>query len=328
MWIGRCFNMKISHLDLNLLKVFDAIFKHRSLTLAGDALSVSQPAISHALRRLRAAYGDELFFRTPSGMMPTPFSKEIARDIGAALNSIKSTIDASTVFDPVESTRHLRFHMGDLAELLVTPVLLRLMDKSAPNMSMKVVQISDNTEIINSISTGVLDFAIERLISLEQDKTTQANNVQSQHIWDDQYVCAVRRGHPKYADMEEISLDEYLAAKHICAWGSQNTMSDIDVALSKLGLERRIVFQSQYFLDAPTAANCSDFVLTIPRSFATFTDLKVFDLPFEAPNMTYYMYFLSENYADTGYNWVKDLVLKVFDDCKAERQVKVVDNVQ
>lgn len=320
--------MKLSHLDLNLLRVFDAIFKHRSLTLAGDELSVSQPAISHALRRLRVAYGDELFFRTPGGMMPTPFSKEIAGDIGDALNIIKSTIDASAVFDPLQSTRHLRFHMGDLAELLVTPVLLRLMDKSAPNMSMKVVQIGDYTEIINSISTGILDFAIERLISLEQDKTTQANNVQSHPIWDDQYVCAVRRGHPKFAEIDEISLDEYLAAKHICAWGSQNTMSDIDVALSKLGLERRIVFQSQFFLDAPTAANCSDFVLTIPRSFATFTDLKVFDLPFDAPTMTYYIYFLSENYADSGYNWVKDLVLKVFADCKAEREEKSADSAR
>lgn len=311
--------MKLSHLDLNLLKVFDAILTHGSLTVAGDSLGVSQPAVSHALRRLRAAYNDELFLRTPEGMKPTPFANEIAGHIRDALERVSLTIGGATEFDPQASRRHFRFHMGDLAEALVTPVLLRQMSESAPNMSIEVTQ-NNNADVVREISTGLLDFAIERLIPCNSGNRAQTNSVRCQLIWEDEFVCAVRHGHPEFSGREEISIEEYLAANHIGAWSSHNSKCDVDAALSDLGLQRRIMFQSQYFLDAPTAANNSDCMLTIPRSLARHANLEIFDLPFEVAKMSYYMYSLQECQSDPAYNWMKSLLLQLFQSCKEARK--------
>ena len=109
--------MNVTDLDLNLLRVLDAVLRERSVTAAAARLGLTQPAVSNALARLRAAFDDALFVRTPSGMAPTPFARELDDPVRQALALIESALAHGGGFDPATSKRAFRFYMSDLGEI-------------------------------------------------------------------------------------------------------------------------------------------------------------------------------------------------------------------
>ena len=92
-------------IDLNLYRVFDAIYQEGSLTRAGEVLHLTQPAVSNALSRLRAAYDDPLFVRTAAGMVPTPVAETVVADIRGALQLLDDSLKPSEAFDPRRARR-------------------------------------------------------------------------------------------------------------------------------------------------------------------------------------------------------------------------------
>ena len=121
--------MNINTLDLNLLLVLDALQRTHSVTLAGEQLCISQSGVSNALRRLREAFGDELFVRTDSGMMPTALAESMAEPIQAALQQIRQTIENRGCFDAANSTRHFRLALSDVGQISLLPHLVPYFDK-------------------------------------------------------------------------------------------------------------------------------------------------------------------------------------------------------
>src|SRR3954465_4141046 len=152
-------NVNINDLDLNLLRVFDAVLRERSVTTASRRLALTQPAVSNALARLRTLFDDPLFVRTPAGMEPTPFARGVAEPVRQALALLESALSHGPGFDPASSTRAFRFYMSDLGQVEFLPPLVERVQREAPGVRLEAAAL-DVEDIADALGTGALDLAI------------------------------------------------------------------------------------------------------------------------------------------------------------------------
>ncbi|MGE8475721.1 MAG: LysR family transcriptional regulator, partial [Paraburkholderia hospita] len=152
----------IDHVDLNLLRVFQAIVDERSLTKAGERLALSQPAISYSLARLRTLFDDPLFIRTRSGMQPTPIALELASIVGRALDTVREALRYAESFDPATSTRTFRLSLSDAGEMAYLPAICEALHERAPRVKLSVEPLPVE-EIEDALRSSRLDFAIGNL---------------------------------------------------------------------------------------------------------------------------------------------------------------------
>src|SRR3990170_2771508 len=151
--------MNIQDLDLNLLRVFDAVLRDRSVTAAARHLGLTQPAVSNALARLRARFEDVLFVRTSSGMDATPFARELSDPVRQALALLDSALAHGPGFDPATSTRAFRFYMSDLGQVEFLPPLVERVQRGAPGVRLEAVALEVD-DIADALAAGALDLAI------------------------------------------------------------------------------------------------------------------------------------------------------------------------
>ena len=133
--------MDIRNVDLNLLRVFDALMQDANLTRAGFRLGLSQPSMSHALARLRKISGDPLFVRIPSGMEPTPFSQQIASAVRDGLALLQGALDGTAAFSSATCNRTFQILMSDIGELVYLPRLITKLAVTAPEVNLRVLQL-------------------------------------------------------------------------------------------------------------------------------------------------------------------------------------------
>jgi len=144
----------IDHVDLNLLRVFQAIVDERSLTKAGERLALSQPAISYSLARLRTLFDDPLFIRTRSGMQPTPIALELASIVGRALDTVREALRYAESFDPATSTRTFRLSLSDAGEMAYLPAICEALHERAPRVKLSVEPLP--VEEIEGLKRGLM----------------------------------------------------------------------------------------------------------------------------------------------------------------------------
>ena len=179
--------MNIKDLDLNLLRLFDAVWRSRSVSLAAQQLGMSQPAASQGLARLRALLGDALFERSGSGVRPTPRADRLAQGVQVALATIEEALNASQVFDPQRSARVLRVHLSDIGEARFLPELVLVLQRLAPGMRLEARPVPHD-QIGAALDNGQLDLAIGFL--------PEVNDTLHQPLLSDRYVVLMRQGHP------------------------------------------------------------------------------------------------------------------------------------
>src|SRR5215470_13060248 len=151
--------MNVGDLDLNLLRVFDAVLRDRSVTSAAKHLRLTQPAVSNALARLRARFEDALFVRTSTGMDATPFARELAEPVRQALALLESALTHGPGFDPAAATRAFRFYMSDLGQIEFLPPLIERVRKLAQGVRLEAVAL-DVEDIGGALANGSLDLAV------------------------------------------------------------------------------------------------------------------------------------------------------------------------
>src|SRR5258706_476282 len=176
--------MNVQGLDLNLLRVFDAVLRDRSVTLAARHLGLTQPAVSNALARLRAQFEDAMFVRTPTGMDATPFSRELAEPVRQALALLEAALSHGPGFDPASSTRAFRFYMSDLGQIEFLPPLVERVNHAAPNVRLEAVAL-EVEDIADALGAGALDLAIGFLPALGAP-------VRRRPPFPDPYLCQMR----------------------------------------------------------------------------------------------------------------------------------------
>jgi DNA-binding transcriptional LysR family regulator len=292
----------LKKLDLNLFLVFDTIYTERNLTQAAKSLAITQPAVSNALSRLRRMFNDELFVRTSKGMLPTPIADGIAQNISAALGMLNASVLEREEFSPASAQRTYHFSMTDLAEALILPRLFPYFEQQAPHLALQSYYTKRH-ELIRHLSRGELDFAID--VPLIED-----TQVSHQSLIRDDYVCAMRPDHPLAS--EPLTLDSYLAMRHIHVSSRRKGLGQVDMSLLKVQGERRIQLRVQHYRVAAEVVSGTDLVLTVPRFLASQYSLSLRPLPFEVPPLDLHLYWHRQSDSDPSHRWLRERLLTLF----------------
>ena len=295
--------MKISTFDLNLFVVMNAIYTGGSLTKAAEVVGITQPAVSNSLARLRDKFDDELFIRTGSGMVPTHKTENIISDVQNALNLMQRSINEPGEFNPTSSERVFRISLGDISEGRILPYLLEYINKNSPGIVIESYY-TDRKDIVHSLATNELNFAVDPIIPRSKDVTTQK-------VFSDNFVCAHRANHP-LTKLKKFDLDALLDLKFINISNRKRGPAFIDTELAKLQLQRNIVLRAQHFLVTPEIVRNTDLVLVCSRSFAKKHGLNFKELPIDLPPVEQYLIWHNSDDNDGSHIWMRELIAEAF----------------
>ncbi len=244
--------------DLNLLVVFDAIYAEGSVTKAARTLHLSQPAVSHALGRLRRLFDDPLFVRQGRVMVPTPAANQAIGAVRQGLQLLDSSLTGTERFDPATSERSFTIGVRDHFEAVVLPPLMEQFARSAPGVSLNFVR-GDRRTLQRDLATGDLDAAIDVLLPLD-------DSIQRQKIGSNPLVVALSDDHPRLT--RALTLEKYLAEQHIQVSGRRTGMSTEDFELSRQGLRRTVRVRCRNHFAAWETVRRTDLLLTLPEVYA------------------------------------------------------------
>jgi DNA-binding transcriptional LysR family regulator len=256
--------MNIKDLDLNLLRLFDAVWHTRSVSLAAQQLGISQPAASQGLARLRTLLGDALFERSGSGVRPTPRADRLAQAVQLALATIEEALNTSQVFDPQRSARVLRVHLSDIGEARFLPELVLALQHHAPGMRLEAMPLPQD-KIGPALDNGQLDLAIGFL--------PEVADTLHQPLLSDRYVVLMRLGHPVAARWQQLQKTGAVAdaAQALLAeleFAAVRTHSDTLRILELMHWQHRLRLTVSHFLSLPGIVRGSDLAVLMPRNFA------------------------------------------------------------
>ena len=299
--------MKISSFDLNLFVILNAIYTEGSLTKAAEVVGITQPAVSNALSRLRERFDDDLFIRTGSGMVPTQKTENIISDIQNALSLMQQSVNEPDTFDPKLSNRNFKLSLGDVSEGRVLPYIMNEIDKNAPFVSMGSYAYSRSDQV-HALATHHLDFVVDPIIPASEE-------INSYKVFEDDFVAMYRDDHP-LGKIDEVSVDDILAQRHLHVSNRKRGLHLIDVELDKIGYRREIALRCQHFLIAPRIIRSTDLVLMGTRSFAKSHNLQFIEIPTEIPSIEYHLIWHKSDEGDGGHLWMKDLIIEAFVDAK------------
>ena len=298
--------MNVGEVDLNLLRVFDAVLRERGVTRAAQRLRLTQPAVSNALGRLRALFGDALFVRTPRGMEPTPFARELDEPVRQALALIESALAQRAGFDAASSTRAFRFYMSDLGEISFLPPLVERAQRVAPGVRLESVALGLE-DIEEALAGGALDLAIGFLPGL-------GGPVRRRRLFRDPYVCLMRADHPRIG--ARLTRKLFLEASHALVSSSGSGHRVIEEALERNGLTRRIALRVPHFTVVPMVLARTDMLLTLPARVARVYEaggrFKSLPPPVPIPAADVGVHWHERFERDPGNRWLRELVLEMF----------------
>lgn len=300
-------SVNVADLDLNLLRVFDAVLRERSVTAAARRLGLTQPAVSNALARLRAQFEDALFVRTPSGMDATPFARELAEPVRQALALLESALAHGPGFDPATATRAFRFYMSDLGQIEFLPPLVERAQRVAPGVRLEAVAL-EVEDIGDALATGGLDLAVGFLPGLGPP-------VRRQPLFRDPYVCLMRAGHP--AARARLTKKAFLEASHALV-SYKGGHRVIEEALERAGLARRIALRVPHFTVVPMVLERSDLILTLPsriaRAYGRGGRFRALPPPVTIPPADVGAHWHERFERDPGNRWLRGIIRDLFRD--------------
>lgn len=291
--------MQLNKVDLNLFLVFDAVYKERNLTRAAEVLCVTPSAVSQALSRLRGSFDDQLFVRSPEGMMPTPVAENIVGRVRDALSLLNLAVQERDCFTPYDSERRFRFSMNDLVESIFLPALSDAVFPLAPRMVIESYY-TNRRELPKALSSGKLDLAV--------DIPEAADNTLCHcPVLKERYVCVVRKDHPLVQN--SLTLEQYLDLEHINISHRLMGLSQTDMALNRLGYQRKVQLRVQHYLVALRIVKSTNLALTIPRLLAEWLDLQIIDLPFSMEEVELHLFWHKRADQDPANRWLRDRVI-------------------
>ncbi|MEJ5862788.1 LysR family transcriptional regulator [Pseudomonas farsensis] len=302
--------MNLSKVDLNLFIVFDAIYTEANLTRAGQIVGITQPAVSNALSRLRETFNDPLFVRTAQGMVPTPMAQNIIGPVRNALALLRTSVQESRIFNPQQANKTFRISMTDLTEAVILPPLFQRLRRLAPTLVIESFPCK-RRETTKELAAGRLDFAVDAPLNTDPQ-------VRHVRLMQDHYVCAMRPGHPLAES--KLTLDSYLGMTHIHISSRRNGLGYVDLALGKMGVQRRVALRSQHYLMASQVLQQTDMVMTVPERFARRHQLRHQPLPVEVPALETHLYWHESTDQDPANRWMREQIIELCERVAAQEQ--------
>lgn len=292
----------IRTLDLNLLKALDALLDERSVTRAADRLSLTQPAVSGMLNRLRESFDDALFVRAQRGIVPTVRAEQLAGPVKRLLADIDALLQPEA-FDPLTANMTIRLASTDYALRAVVVPFLSVLREQAPGIRV-AVQPVDDSALQGQMDRGDIDLALVTPFASTPGLHTAA-------LFDERYMCVMRADHPD-ARGKKLTMDRFCALDHALVSPSGGSFSGVtDDALAKLGRARRVTVSVTSFLVLPQILMSSDLIAVVPsRLVVGNAGLVMVQPPVTIPGFSKILTWHERTHRDAGHRWVRSLLVE------------------
>lgn len=299
--------MSFLNLDLNLLRVFDAVMTEQNLTRAAGRLAMTQPAVSNAIRRLRDNLGDELLIRTAHGVKPTPRAEELWPVVRRALSNLEEAV-APNSFDIARAHATFRMAMADATAVLWLPSLVRHIEQEASGVNVRMVPLTTR-EPRPMLLRADIDLAIGFFPGVvAQLSGGPETPIRHERLYSGQYVCVMRKDHP--LARESLTVDAYCAANHLLVSFSGRAHGLSDEALAQIGRERRILLTVNQFYTAGRVVASSNLITVLPRHLIASTGMTGAliskELPFKLPEVHVDMLWHERDARSPAHKWLRD----------------------
>ena len=316
--------MSIGRVDLNLIKVFDAVYEDRNLLRAGKRLNLSQSAVSHALTRLRDVVDDELFVRTAKGMMPTARANAMADDLRLSLRRIEITLGVEP-FNPLQSTRRFAVAANDHLTVVLIAELSRMMAVQSPCIDL-VIRASTRIDLAEQIDVGRIDLALGIFSQVPP-------RLKARTLMTESELIVMRKGHPaalrklvlqdlaryplvtvSVGGQEEGAVGGFILERGLARQAEMFDRHALEEALAGIGAEPRYRTTVPHSLAIPALLRGSDMLSIMPsslaRSLAVESDLLVREPPYTSVLSTFSGVWHSRNDHDPAHVWLRDCVAR------------------
>lgn len=291
-----------TRVDLNLFRVFDAVFRSGSLTQAAAQLHLTQPAISNAIARLRVQFDDPLFVRDGRRVAATPRARAAAPEISAALQVLQQTLATPQIFDAASSSRRFVLGMRDVLEFAMMPRLTQALLSEAPRLQLQSARI-ERRRLDRELAAGALDLSIDVPVPVGE-------GVIQEPLFEETLCVAMRPEHPLARG--RLTVRQWLAARHVAVSSRRVGLVLEDVVLQREGLRRDVAVRCQYYYAACHVAATSDLLLVLPRYygewFTAHLPLKLVRLPLELPSLQVMLYWHRNAEHDPGHAWLREQI--------------------
>ncbi len=304
--------VNFNSLDLNLIRVFDALMAERSATRAGDRIGLSQPAVSAALNRLRHALNDQLFVRRGNEMVPTPRAEALAPLARAALSQIERMVEPPGSFDPAGLERHFTLMGSDFVSMLLMPALASRIRTAAPRVVLRLRDTSIG-DVARQLREDAIDLAIEPALSPQE-------GVSAQTLFMSPFVVISARDHRVLADAgiapgDPIPMAVYSSLPHALRSVDGSLSGPIDYALAAAGQRRSVVLTVPQFEAVALAVAGGGYLAALPAQFAETVArrmaLSIYRLPVEVPAAEVQMLWHARHDNERAHRWLREQVAAV-----------------
>lgn len=298
--------VNISSVDLNLLLVFRSLNAELSATGAARRLNLSQPAVSHALARLREIFSDPLFVRASRGLVATRRATELSGPVNDIISKIEILVNARSRFDPLTEKREFRISTTDYFELVALPTLLNRLETEAPNIRLVCRPTSGSLPKAN-LESGEVDLAVAGLYGDLPEGYFQ------QLVFRDQFVCVGRKGHRRLKGT--LSLKKYADSSHILISPDGNMKSKSAQILKRQGYEQKFSVGTHSFLSPGWIACSTDLLLTCPkmlaRAYERYLPVEIQSLPFDLGQISVVQVWHARHDSDPAHAWIRSVIKEV-----------------
>lgn len=297
-----------AELDLNLLPVFDALVRVRNVSRAAEELGMSQSAVSHALKRLRAFFADPLFLKTGAGMQPTPKALELVRPVLAVMGTVRTELLVHEGFDAATSRREFSLCLTDMGELIFLPRLIEALRKAAPHCTLRTLQVAPR-QVAPVLESGEADLAMGSLHSMPE-------GLFQQQLFMRNFVTIVNRGNRKIG--AEMSVAQFYEMEHIVVSLSGRREDSYDVVIDQLYKQRRVYLTTPHFLTVPMIIEQNpQLIATVPSELASaferYKTVRIVETPVSVPPFAIRQHWHPRYHHDAANTWLRKLVKEVFD---------------
>ncbi|WMW80131.1 LysR family transcriptional regulator [Undibacterium cyanobacteriorum] len=303
--------MHISRTDLNLFVVLDAIYTQGSITRASQVLNLSQPALSHALARLRAMFNDPLFVRQGSVMAPTPFTRSIIMQVRQGLQLFEASLQTEQNFDASQTQRGFNLGLRDVFEATLLPQLMQRIAAQAPGITIASVRV-ERAEIETELSSGNLDMVLDVPMPISSNAL-----IRQQRVTRDRLIVLSRQEHPAFyrKKSKALDLDTYLAQTHVLVSSRRKGLGLEDMELNREGLRRQIALRCQHYFAACRVVASTDLFLTMPEHYATIANAqfnnRIDPFPLATQPIDAHLYWHANTENDPAHVWLRQQLIEV-----------------
>jgi len=297
--------LRLESLDLNLLLALHWLLEEQNVTAAAAKLTLSQPAMSRVLGRLRATFDDQLLVQSGRRMMPTPFAEILRPALASAIERLRSVLRPRDAFDPAQATDAFRIACTDYVGLVLSRVWQKAVRDSAPGLDLELTILEPGA--FQRTVSGALDLIVMPDIGVGNlPKTLDVEQFVTRPLFDEEFVCIARRDHP--AARRRLGVKEFAALEHVLASPSGQGLGVVDKLLKERNAQRRIAYRVQSFLVALQIPAFTDCVAVLPRRLVEASGQKwaMIAPPFKIPGFTVLSAWHPLRTNDASHRWIRE----------------------